>query len=125
MTATCSWVINCLECYPQQNDKTDVVFKINWARQANDGTYSSSVSGSELVTLDPDAPFTPYGDLTEAQVTGWLEAAIGVEEIAAIDANLNLRIENQINPSVITPVLPWASPTTIEPPAPDISEPAN
>lgn len=109
MANTYSWIISQLECYPQHEGKTDVVFTIHWRRQATDGTYTADVYGTQSVTLDPDAPFTPYANLTQADVEGWLEDAMGADKVAEMDAALDTQIENQINPPVITPPLPWSN----------------
>jgi hypothetical protein len=120
MATEYTWVISQLDAYPQQDNHTDVVMTIHWRRQATDGTYSADIYGSQSVTLAPDAPFTPFADLTEAQVIGWLEEAFGPETLAAQKASLDQQIANQINPPVISPPLPWAAP-----PAPDMSAPSN
>jgi hypothetical protein len=103
-----SWIISQLECYPQHEGNQDVVFTIHWRRQATDGTHHADVYGSQSVTLDPDAPFTPYANLTEAQVIGWLEDAFGDEQLAAQKATLDKQIADQINPPIVRPKLPWA-----------------
>jgi hypothetical protein len=110
MSNTYSWIISQLECYPQHNNHTDVVFTVHWRRQATDGTHTADIYGSQSVTLDPDAPFTAYADLTEPQVIGWLEAAFGEELLASQIAALDSQIENQINPPVVCPPLPWVAP---------------
>ncbi len=102
-----NWIISQLECYPQHEGHSDVVFTVHWRRQATDGTHFADVYGSQSVTLDPDAPFTPYADLTEAQVIGWLEAAFGEEQLASQVAALDKQIEDQINPPILKPPLPW------------------
>jgi hypothetical protein len=84
------------------------VFTVHWRRQATDGTYTADIYGAQSVTLDPEAPFTPYEDLTFDQVVGWLEDAMGEETLAAQVAALDQQIENQINPPVVSPPLPWA-----------------
>lgn len=109
MANTYTWVIAQLDCYPQQDDHTDVVFTVHWRRQATDGTHTADIYGSQAVTLAPEAPFTPYADLTEAQVIGWLEDAFGPETLEAQKAALDKQIEDQINPPVVRPALPWAS----------------
>jgi len=109
MANTYTWVISQLECYPQQDNHTDVVFTIHWRRQATDGTHIADVYGSQGVTLNPDEHFTPYSDLSFSQVCGWLDKAMGAEKIAAMDAALDTQIANQINPPVTTPPLPWAA----------------
>jgi hypothetical protein len=108
MSNTYTWVISQLDCYPTQDNKTDVVFTVHWRRQATDGTYTADIYGAQSVTLDPEAPFTPYEDLTFDQVVGWLEDAMGEETLAAQVAALDQQIENQINPPVVSPPLPWA-----------------
>jgi hypothetical protein len=34
---------------------------------------------------------------------------MGSEQVAAINANIEQQIENQVNPPVVTPPLPWAA----------------
>lgn len=104
------WVISQLDCYPEADNHSDVVFTIHWRRQATDGNgHNADIYGSQAVTLAPDAPFTPYADLTFDQVVGWLEDAMGAETLAAQIVALDTQIENQINPPVVTPPLPWVN----------------
>ncbi len=110
MANTYTWVIAQLDCYPQHEGKQDVVFTCHWRRQATDGTHTADIYGSQSVTLAPDAPFTPYEDLTFNQVVGWLEESFGPETLAAQAAVLDKQIENQINPPVVSPPLPWSNP---------------
>jgi len=104
-----NWVISQLDAYPQHEGHTDVVFVIHWRRQATDGTHNADIYGSQAVTLDAEAPFTPYADLTFDQVVGWLEDAMGAETLAAQIVALDQQIENQINPPVVSPPLPWSA----------------
>ena len=105
-----NWVISQLECYPQHEGQTDVVFVVHWDRLASDGAgHDARVYGSQSVTLDPDADFTPYANLTFDQVVGWLEDAMGEEQLASQIAALDQQIEDQINPPVLRPPLPWTA----------------
>lgn len=107
MSNTYNWIISQLEAYPEHEGHQEVVMTVHWRRQATDGTHNADIYGSQSVTLNPDEPFIPYADLTQAEVKGWLEAAMGAERVAEMDAALDTQIENQINPPVITPPLPW------------------
>lgn len=109
MAITNTWTVTAMDCYPEVDGNTDVVFICHWSLNATDGTYNGSVYGTVGVSLDPDAPFTPYADLTEAQVIGWVQAALGDEQVAAYEANVAAQIEAQINPPVVTPPLPWSA----------------
>lgn len=110
MSATITWVIEWMQCYPQADGHTDVVISAGWrcngAETANATDYTSTSYGTCSFTLDPSAPFTPYADLTQDQVLGWCWAG-GVDK-TAIEAAVQAQIDNQINPPVIQPPLPWA-----------------
>lgn len=107
MTVSYLWHIAALDCYPEYEGHTDVVFTAHWRCDGTDGEYTAGVYGSVGLTLDPDAPFTPFADLTEAQVVGWVKDALGEEQVAAYEANIDKQIADQINPPVVNPPLPW------------------
>lgn len=107
MTITNTWNIVRLDCYPELDGETDVVFTCHWVLSGTDGTHTGSVYGSVGVTLDEGATFTPYASLTEAQVIGWVKDALGEEAVAAAEANVAEQIANQISPPVVHPALPW------------------
>ena len=108
MAITNTWTISQLECYPEYEGQPDVVTVVHWRLTGTDGEYTGSVYGSIGLTLDPDAPFTPYASLTQDQVIGWVKDALGAEQVAAYEANVAQQIADQINPPVVTPPLPWA-----------------
>lgn len=109
MAITYDWLVEQMQAYPEKDGYQDVVFTVHWRVNANEGNYNATVYGSIGVTLDPAAPFTPYADLTQDQVVGWVKDAMGPEQVAATEANLANQIENLINPPVVTPPLPWAA----------------
>jgi hypothetical protein len=98
-----------MDCYPEADGETDVVFTVHWTLTGTEAGFSGNVYGSQGVAVDPAEPFTPYADLTEAQVIGWVQAAMGAEQVAAYEANVTEQINNQIVPPVVTPPLPWAA----------------
>ena len=107
MAITNTWSIVQMDCYPEMDGVSDVVFTIHWNLTGTDGTYTGSVYGSVGVTLSDGDTFTPYADLTEAQVVGWVKDALGDEQVAEYEENVAQQIESQINPPVIRPGLPW------------------
>lgn len=103
-----TWNINQLDAYPEYEGNADVVFTVHWTLNATDGDHTGGVYGSVGLTLDPEATYVPYANLTEAQVVGWVHAALGEEQVAAYEAGVLAQIELQKNPTVVTPTLPWA-----------------
>lgn len=104
-----TWNIVQMDAYPEYEGQTDVVFTVHWRMDGVDGEYTAGVYGSVGLTLSPEAAFTPYADLTEAQVIGWVKDALGEEQVAAYEANVATQIDNEINPPVVTPPLPWSA----------------
>jgi len=101
---TINWIIERLLVKPTEGSLTDVVITADWRCNGTNGTYSGTCYGSASFA-PPTEAFTPYEDLTEAQVLDWCYAN-GVDK-TAIEANVTAQIENQINPPVIAPPLPW------------------
>lgn len=100
------WSIASIEAYAQIDGQQDVVFNVNWQCQALDETAAASSSGSVPVTYTAGTPFTPYADLTQEQVWGWVNPQIDRLEI---ETNLQALIDAQKNPPVVTPPLPWSN----------------
>jgi hypothetical protein len=118
---TILWIIERLLVKPTEGSLTDVVITADWRCNGTQDQYSGTCYGS-CSFQPPSGEFTPYEDLTEAQVLNWCYAN-GVDQ-AAIEANVTLQIENQINPPVVTLPLPWAAqPLPPVPPPVKVAEP--
>ena len=102
---TLSWIIERLLVKPTEGSLTDVVITADWRCNGTDGNYSGTCYGSSSFA-PPTENFTPYEDLTQDQVLGWCYAN-GVDQ-TAIEANVTQQINDQINPPVIAPPLPWS-----------------
>ena len=101
---TLSWIIERLLVKPTEGSLTDVVITADWRCNGSQDQYSGTCYGS-VSFAPPTENFTPYDQLTQDQVLGWCFSN-GVDQ-AAIEANVSLQIENQINPPVVTLPLPW------------------
>ena len=101
---TILWIIERLLVKPTEGTLTDVVITADWRCNGTDETYSGTCYGS-CSFQPPSGSFTPYPDLTQEQVLQWCYEN-GVDK-TAIEANVSLQIENQINPPVVVLPLPW------------------
>jgi len=99
-----NWTITQLEVKKQEGDLDNVVITATWRCEAT-GAVPLFIT-SDCTLPAPSGDFTPYEDLTEEQVLGWVWAN-GVDK-AEMEAVLAARIEAQINPPVTTPPLPWS-----------------
>jgi hypothetical protein len=99
-----------MDAYPQAQGQTDVVFNVHWTcsgtQTENNKTYSASVYSTCSVEFS-GGTYTPYEDLTQEQVLGWIWNS-GVDKDVT-EAAVQQQIDAQINPTVVTPPLPWSA----------------
>lgn len=107
MAVTYVWQLGPLDVKLAEDGLTNVVFNVHWRLVGTDGDYSASVYGSAGVPA-PTGQFTPYDQLTKAQVQGWVIDALGTEQVAAYEANIAGQIEAQKNPTDAALPAPWA-----------------
>jgi hypothetical protein len=110
---TLSWIIERLLVKPTEGSLTDVVITADWRCNGSQDNYSGTCYGS-CSFAPPSGSFTPYDQLTQDQVLSWCFSN-GVDQ-SAIEANVSLQINDQINPPIIAPPLPWLHPVMIVPP---------
>jgi hypothetical protein len=99
------WKIEQLFVKKTEGSFSDVVVTANWNCLGSNGTYSATSAGCTEFAPPSGSGFTPYEDLTQDQVLGWCFSN-GVDK-TAIEANVTAQINDQINPPVIAPPLPW------------------
>jgi len=110
MAITYTWNVVQMDAYPEKDGLTDVVFTAHWTLNGDDGEgHSGSAYGSVGVTLDEGGAYTPFAELTQEQVVGWVKDSLGAEQVSSLESGIANQIEQQINPTVVTPPLPWAA----------------
>jgi hypothetical protein len=112
-TISILWIIERLLVRKVEGTYSDVVITADWRCNGSQDQYSGTCYGSASFA-PPSGSFTPYDQLTEQQVLDWCFAN-GVDK-TAIEANVTAQINDQINPPVIAPPLPWVP---VVPPAPE------
>ena len=110
MATTITWVISALDCIPNTPEGADYVVTAHWRCNGADGTYNGTVYSTCSFPVVQGTSFVPYEDLTEDDVLGWCWAN-GVDKDAT-EAAVEQQIQNQIDPPIVTPPLPWAAPVT-------------
>ena len=113
MSTTYTWSVTNLYTIPVTPNEPDYVVTALYILSGTDGTYSAEISNSaqfEVISDDPN--FTPYANLTEAQVLGWIQTQLGPDGVSNLEACVQGQIDSQANPPVSpenTP-LPWVTP---------------
>ena len=114
MSATINWRVGTMECYPTYQQEKDVVFTVHWdclgSETVSGSTYNGRVYGATGVTYHSGSTFTPYNQLTQDVVLGWVWDAIGNDQKNSYENSVQTQINNQINPPVVILPLPWTPP---------------
>jgi hypothetical protein len=80
------------------------VITVHYNVNAVDGTYTASTYGTTSYTQNSDT-YTPYADLTQAQVIGWVQTSLGKDKV---ETSLQNQIDALKNPTQASG-LPWSN----------------
>ena len=109
------WTVTSMSTMPSPpapiNEYTVLAQYIVTASNSETPPVTAEISGSAQFSLPivDNKDYTPYQNLTEEQVLGWIQAEQNL--VINTQANLDGQIESQISPPItpkITP-LPWAT----------------
>ena len=82
----------------------DTVFNVHWRLTGTDDANDESATVYGTIGLDTEdlSDFIAFADLTVSDVQGWVEAAMGADEVQAKKDILDAQIKELINPVVQT-----------------------
>ena len=107
--ATITWVVTKMLCYPTIDNQADVVFQVYFDVRGVQGETDACVPSFANLAYKPSQSFIPFDQLTNDMVIEWVKAEIGNSAVRDIESMLEQRLQERINPPVVTPELPWAS----------------
>jgi len=104
------WTINALSTLPQVDGQSDVVVNSTYTVTGTENGIVSSVQGMQQFTYTGGA-FTPFDQLTQDQVVGWVQAALTQQGIDNLYAAIQGRIVYLANPPPVPAPqpLPWVA----------------
>ena len=109
MANTYTWSFPTLTAYPTYESQTDVVYTVHWVLSGTDGNgHNGSVYGTVSLTYTAGSAFTPFAQLTESQVQGWVTSALGATQVSALEANIDQQIQQQVTPTSVNLTPPWS-----------------
>ena len=98
-----TWSITSMVVIPQVDEYAEFAWQVGWQCSATDGTNTQSINSSVVFyPAQQGQPYTPYDQLTEAQVIEWVQAALGPEKTAQTESVVTSALTATPAP------LPWA-----------------
>lgn len=108
MSNTYEWSIVRLDVKPKLNNLSDVVVTVHWSIIGSDTEgHTSAYSSVTELTEPTNGSFTEFTNLAEETVIGWVQAALGQDEVTSVKAIIDDKITLQITPVITSPDLPW------------------
>ena len=102
---TYKWEVLSLYTKPSLDGLTDVVRRVTWRYQITDGgNYGEIYQDTYLPDPTDSNNYIAYSDLSEETILGWIQS---IEDIPALQAELQLRLEKSKNPDVVENKFPW------------------
>ena len=99
---TYNWNNKTVDTYPDLDGNADVIFNVHWRLTGEDENGNvGSVYGTQSLDTTDLSSFTAFADITEEQINGWIETAMGEDRVAELKANIDAQIEEKINPTVV------------------------
>lgn len=110
MAVTYTKTINSMQAYKDIDGETNVVFSVMWNLVGEENGLTTSCPATTYVPYTAGQPFTPYDQLTQAQVLAWIDEYTPPVQIRQYQNMVASSLQQM--QGVDSPNLPWnPSPT--------------
>ena len=108
-----TWNVSTVDTYPTKDSKADVIHNVHWRLTATDDTNKDSDGnnwtmtsyGTQSVDTSDLSSFTAFDSVSASDVQGWVETAIGSDEVTAMKANLDVGIADMVTPTSVQKII--------------------
>ena len=105
-----TWSVVSLDSTKTVGSLSDVVTTVHWTATDSETVGEDTYTGiryGDVVLADADSSsFTPYADIKESDAVTWAKAAIGADEVTAIETTIAAQITEAKTPTTTSGV-PW------------------
>ena len=101
-----TWDVTSLDATKTVGSLSDVVTTVHWTASDADGDHTGFSYGSVGLAKADGSSFTAYADITKDNAIAWAKAALGTDEVTAIETGIAAQITESKTPSNLSGV-PW------------------
>ena len=101
-----TWNVVSLDATKTVGSLSDVVTTVHWTASDADGDHTGSSYGSVVLAAADSKSFTAYKDIKETDAIAWAKAALGSDEVTAIETSIAAQITESKTPTATSGV-PW------------------
>jgi len=108
MATAFTWTVD--NMWTMDTPEPGFVVNVAWTLTGVDSQYTASIGGNSQFSVQ-EGTFTPYNQLTAAQVIGWVQEQLGETGVSNTEACVQGQINSMINPPVSPEMqpLPWVA----------------
>ena len=93
-----TWTVSTMDYDVSSGGKTNVVTQVHWRCTKVDGDHTGLRYGSVGLAAPGDT-FVEWADITEATAVGWAKAALGDDQVAVLEADIDAQITELATPT--------------------------
>jgi hypothetical protein len=97
-----TWAADKLLSYDSYESKENIVYAIEYSISHTEGSKACKISGLINLDLSDLSSLTAYASITEENAITWVKATLGEDEVAALEAVITARAEEQNRTGVTT-----------------------
>ena len=101
-----TWNVASLDATKTVGSLSDVITTVHWTASDADGDHTGSSYGAVRLAAADSSSFTAYASVTKDNAVAWAKAAIGSDEVTAIETSIAAQITESKTPTATSGV-PW------------------
>ena len=115
MAISYTWDVSMVDTYPSYTDdnsntESDVIYNVNWRLTGEDDANNDADGNPQqgsiygVVSLDVSdlSSFTAFDSVTTSTVQGWVESALGSDEVTSLKSKIDAEIAEKVTPTTET-----------------------
>ena len=113
MAISYNWDVNTVDTYPTLDSNADVIYNVYWkitgTDDANNDADGNAITGFIYGTQSLDttdiSSFTDFASVNATTVQGWVETAMGADNVQAKKDSIDAQIALLVTPTSVTKTL--------------------
>ena len=102
-----TWNVVALDATKTVGNLSDVVTTIHWTASDTDGEHTGSSFGTVGLAEADSGSFIAYASITKDNAIAWAKAAMGADQVTAVEASIAAQIAESKTPTRFTGT-PWS-----------------
>ena len=112
MAISYTWDVKTVDTYPSHTDdnsntESDVIYNVHWRltgeddanNDADGNPQQGSAYGSISLDVSDLSSFTAFDSVTASNVQGWVESALGSDEVTSLKSGIDAQIAEKVTPT--------------------------